>query len=149
MAWRVLPSQGGPVPIDRQGRQRLTTTMAVTEWELGSVLDHCRRLLDAADQLDHVAHQRAEAGEAVTRRWEGPHRRTFDGRVGEESAALGRRARAMRAEAEGWARVWAHEVNRVNQERYDLTHQPARPFQPVAVPTMATRFAATGGLELF
>jgi len=146
--------------------------VAVTEWELVAVLDHCRSLIDAADQLGHVGRQRDWRAEAAVRHWEGPHRVTFDARYADESADLAHRASGLRSEADDWARIWAESVNRINQQRRqdavdqissqrsvgesfvdlfvgDDSGQQVRAFQAVAVPTAATRYAATGGLETF
>lgn len=146
--------------------------MTVVESELAAVLDHCRTLIDASDQFDQAGQQRIRMYEVATSDWEGPHRLTFATRFTDESTDLAQRASGLRAEADAWARIWADAVNRINQERRqaavdevrsqrglgesivdlfvgDDSAQQVRPFHPVSVPTAATRFAATGGLETF
>ena len=146
--------------------------MPVTESELAAVLDHCRSLIDAGDQLEQAARERSRKAEVATGAWEGPHRLTFNDRYAEESEDLHRRIRGLRSEAHAWARIWAEAVNRINRERReraveeisssrgigeslvdifvgDDSGDQVRAFQPVPVPTEATRFAATGGLETF
>jgi hypothetical protein len=146
--------------------------MTATELELAAVLDHCRNLVDAADRLAHVGRERDRRYEVAVRQWAGPHRQSFDARYRQESADLSTRIWGLRSEADAWAVVWADEVNRINQRRRDAavdlvsagrglgesfvdlfvgddsSHQ-VRAYHPVAVPTAANRFVATGGLESF
>ncbi len=154
-------------------RWRLDRTMAVvTEAELAAILDHCRALVDAADQLDRSSRERVGKATAATARWEGDFRDVFIQRFDHEADDLLDQARGFRAEADAWASVWATTVDHLNHQRRqaavdrisdargtgerfvdvfvgDDSGQQVRPVEPVLVPTAATRFAATGGLERF
>ncbi|MEL6980849.1 MAG: hypothetical protein AAFO29_00330, partial [Actinomycetota bacterium] len=89
----------------------------MTERELAAILDHCRSLVDAADNLTGTAAARAEqAGQALVR-WEGEFRDLFINRVDHEATDLADRAIGLRAEADAWAGVWADTVNELNQQR--------------------------------
>lgn len=146
--------------------------MAVSEYELAAILDHCRALIDAADQFEDYASARADNARRAKVQWEGPYRDEFGSRFEEEADDLGRRVRGLRSEADDWAIVWAETVNTLNQERHqqavdeissnrglgesfvdvfvgDDSSEQVRPYQPVSVPTRSSRYAATGGLETF
>ncbi len=146
--------------------------MAVTEAELAAILDHCRALLDAADEVERAARARSARAETAARRWDGPHRDEFVVRLADEVDDLGDRVRRLRVEADAWAQVWADTVNELNRRRReeavervrsdrgvgesfvdlfvgDDSEQHVRGHHPVPVPTATSRFAATGGLEWF
>ncbi len=146
--------------------------MAVTDSELAAILDHCRSLIDAADQFEHAARARADRAIAAMRAWDGPHRDEFDFRFRGEADDLGDRVRRLRVEADAWAQVWADTVNETNRRRRedaverisasrgvgesfvdlfvgDDSDQQVRDHRPVSVPLAVHRYAATGGLERF
>lgn len=146
--------------------------MAVSQYELDAILDHCRSLIDAADEFDAAAGARADKASSAKTRWEGPFRREFNDRSDYESSDLDSRVRGFRTEADQWAQIWADTVNKINTERQqaavdqissnrgfgesfvdvfvgDDSHEQVRSVEPVSVPSEATRFAATGGLESF
>ena len=108
----------------------------------------------------------------TTFRWEGEFRDTFVIRMDHELIDLAARVNGLRAEADEWAAVWAETVNHVNQQRRadavdrisdargtgeqfvdifvgDDSGEQVREVRPVPVPTAASRYAATGGLETF
>lgn len=146
--------------------------MAVSEYELNAILDHCRSLIDAADQFEESATHRTEKARIAKAKWEGPFRGDFNFRLDEELADLANRARAFRSEADQWAQIWADTVNEMNERRResaineissrrgfgesfvdvfvgDDSHEQVRPHEPVTVPTAESRYSATGGLEMF
>lgn len=140
--------------------------------DLALILAHCRDLLDASAQLNHLAVGRHEAAFEARRHWEGEHEVTFGLRMADEADDLTARSRELLDDADAWAQVWADTVNQLNQQRRDAVVEQrrsergvgeqfvdvfhgddsddlVRPFESVAVPTAQTRYAATGGLELF
>jgi hypothetical protein len=142
----------------------------MTDGDLEAVLIHARALVDGADQLDWVRSDRAAAATQALLRWQGPHADTFEARISEEDDLLQRRAQDLRREADEWAGVWAETVNRINAERHqaavdevrsrrgfgeqffdmfvgDDSDQFVPPYHRVSVPSAATGFQATGGLE--
>ncbi len=93
-------------------------------------------------------------------------------RASDESSDLRSVIAGLRDEADAWARVWADTVNAVNRDRRqarvgeisaargvgerlvdivagDDSTEHLRHYLPVLVPTAATRYAPTGGLERF
>lgn len=146
--------------------------MPVSEYELSAILDHCRRLIDAADQFDDAAGSRRNKAVTATEKWEGPFRVDFGQRFEYEAIDLAAKARSFRSEADEWANIWAETVNEINEQRRkeavdqiksqrsfgesfvdifvgDDSGDQVRAYQPVTVPTEASRYAATGGLESF
>ncbi|MGH1490131.1 MAG: hypothetical protein ACRBK7_12185 [Acidimicrobiales bacterium] len=146
--------------------------MSVSEFELARILAHCRELLDAGSQLNNRAVGRHRVAADALRRWSGQHGETFRARLDDEAEDLSAVSRSLRAEADEWAWVWAQTVNDINRRRreaaveraqelrgvgeqiIDVFHgddseQQVRSFDLVAVPTAASRYAATGGLETF
>lgn len=146
--------------------------MPVTEGDLVAVLHHCRALSDAADQLDAIAVERHDAGQDALADWTGDLADVFVARRDDEASDLASCAADLRADADAWAQVWADTVNDLNARRRegaverlraersfgeqfvdtfvgDDSDALVRPWQPVTVPTSATGYAATGGLETF
>ena len=146
--------------------------VVVTERELAAILDHCRSLIDAADEFAQAARGRAGKAALATAEWEGEFRETFVRRFDHEAEDLADRVSGLRADADSWAMAWADTVNELNRQRRqaaidrisdtrgagerfvdffvgDDSSEQVRAVDPVPVPTAATRFAATGGLEWF
>lgn len=146
--------------------------MPLSEADLAQILAHCRDLLDASTQLNHLAVGRYAAAFEARRRWEGEHEVTFGLRMSDEADDLTARSRELLDDADAWARIWADTVDQMNRRRrddaveqrrnergvgeqlVDIVHGDdsddlVRPFESVPVPTAQTRYAATGGLESF
>lgn len=146
--------------------------MALTDADLDEILSHCRDLLAVAVDLEALDARRGVEVSELLSSWKGPHADLFGLWVAEESRSRLFRARNLRAEADDRARVRAEAVNRVNAERREAAVEAertsrgfgeqlvdffigddsvdqVRPYLPVAVPTAATGFVATGGLERF
>ena len=146
--------------------------MSLSESDLAQILAHCRDLLDASMELNHLAVGRHESAWQARRSWEGELEVTFGRRMGDEADDLSARSRELFDDADAWAQVWAETVNRINRQRRDQAVEQrrnergygeqlvdvfhgddseglVRSVQLVAVPTAHTRYAATGGLELF
>jgi hypothetical protein len=146
--------------------------MALTESDLTEILLHCRDLAAAADHLDGLNISRGADAETLLNFWVGPHADTFGQRAGDDSQSMRDRSRNLRAEADEWARVWADTVNQINSQRredaveaerhrrgtgeqfFDIflgddSDDQVRDYVPVPVPTAASGYAATGGLETF
>jgi len=144
--------------------------MSLSESDLAQILAHCRDLLDASTQLNHLAVGRHERAWLTRRRWEGELEVTFGHRMQDEADDLSARSRELLDDADAWARVWADTVNELNRQRreaaverrrsergfgeqfVDIFHGDdsddlVRSVEPVAVPTAQARYAATGGLE--
>lgn len=146
--------------------------MALTESDLVEILLHCRDLAAAADHLDDLDTSRGADAETLLNYWFGPHADTFRQRAEDDSQSIRDRARNLRAEADEWARAWADTVNQINRQRRedaveaeqarrgtgerffdrflgDDSDDQVRDYVPVPVPTAASGYAATGGLETF
>lgn len=135
----------------------------VTSDDLDAVLAHCRALWAGAEQVEAAGRARDGAVTGALVGWRGPLARTFAERATAEAEELAAVVRALRAEAEAWAGVWADTVNTVNRARREAqvaevsgARSPGddpgalvAPFTPVAVPSAATGFAPTGGLVWF
>jgi len=146
--------------------------MSLSEHDLAQILEHCRDLHDAAAQLNHLAVSRYAAADDARGTWQGEHEVTFARRMEAEADELTARSEGLVADADSWARVWADTVNQINQQRrddaverernsrgfgeqfVDIFHGDdsdlqVRQIELVSVPTAASRYAATGGLEDF
>lgn len=146
--------------------------MSVSEFELSKILAHCRDLADAGAQLNNRAVGRYRVAADAQRLWSGDHGDTFRSRMEYEAQELSSVARGLMTEADEWAHVWAQTVNQINRRRReaavqqvrdqrgvgeqiidvfvgDDSDQLVRAFHPVAVPTAASGYAPTGGLESF
>lgn len=146
--------------------------MPVTEADLLAILRHCRNLLDAAEQVDAAAAERDRAAMDALAAWSGELADVFRTRRDDEAVDLATCASDLRADADAWAQVWADTVNEINTRRradavdqvrdrrgfgeqfVDIFHgddsdAQVRSYEPIPVPTAASRYAATGGLETF
>lgn len=146
--------------------------MSVSEADLLTILSHCRDLLAAANELEAIRGDRHERIGVATRQWRGPHARTFGQRIGDEGLDIDSRITGLKNDADEWASIWARTVNEINTARRDAavdaernsrsfgesfvdvfvgddSNDMVRSYTPVDVPTAATNYAATGGLEYF
>ena len=146
--------------------------MSLYEADPAQIPAHCRDLLDASIQLNHLAVGRNAAAFEARRHWEGEHEVTCGLRMSDEADDLTARSRELLDDADAWARIWADTVDQMNRRRrddaverrrnergvgkqiVDIFHGDdsddlVRPFESVAVPMAQTRYAATGGLESF
>ena len=122
-------------------------TVTVTESELAAVLQHCRTLQAAADEVLATMDARRPWVEAALRSWRGPTLGWIRGAVADEEYRAQVCAARLRAEADGWAQFWADVLNAHNSRVGGVFQREPLTMVPVAPPPAAHNgYAPTGSL---